>query len=170
MCLRSVEGVGDAAELGEGILDEDLLDDPPEGRTIGDVIIHASRHSRVQDGEPVARAREDKRARVTMVRKVARILAIVIDDHVSGLESKVGGGISLHAGIAAQCELSRAAVLGDDVKGVTVLVLRVGTVDETARQSASDGELEVGWDVPVIANGSDGPEEILEFTGAVLVS
>jgi hypothetical protein len=44
-CLRSVEGVGDAVELGVGILDEDLLDDPPEGRTVGDVIIHASRHS-----------------------------------------------------------------------------------------------------------------------------
>jgi hypothetical protein len=28
-----------------GILDEDLLDDPPEGRTIGNVVIHASRHS-----------------------------------------------------------------------------------------------------------------------------
>jgi hypothetical protein len=124
----------------------------------------------VHDGEPVARAREDKRPRVTMVRKVDRILAIVIDDHVPGLESKVGAGISLHAGIATQCELSRAAVLGDDVKGVTVLVLRVGTVDEAARQSASDGELEVGWDLPVLANGSDGPEEILEFTDAVLVS
>jgi hypothetical protein len=124
----------------------------------------------VQDGKPVARAREDESTRVTVVRKVARILAIVVDDHVPGLESKVGAGISLHAGIAAQCELSCAAVLGDDVKGVAVLVLRVGIVDEAARQSASDGELEVGWDVSVLANGSDGPEEILEFTGAVLVS
>jgi len=45
MCLRSVEGVGDAVELGGRILVEDLLDDPPEGRTVGDVIVHASRHS-----------------------------------------------------------------------------------------------------------------------------
>jgi len=45
MCLRSVGGVGDAVQLGGGILDEELLDDPPEGRTVGDVIIHASRHS-----------------------------------------------------------------------------------------------------------------------------
>ena len=45
MCMRSVEGVGDAVELGVGILDEDLLDDPPEGRTIGNVVMHASRHS-----------------------------------------------------------------------------------------------------------------------------
>jgi hypothetical protein len=45
MCLRSVEGVGDAVELGRGILVEDLLHDPPEGRTVGDVIIHTSRHS-----------------------------------------------------------------------------------------------------------------------------
>jgi len=34
----------------------------------------------------------------------------------------------------------------------------------------TDGELEVGWDRPALANGSDGPEEILELTGGVLVS
>jgi len=124
----------------------------------------------VQDGEPVARAREDERARIAVVRKVTRSLAIVIDDHVPGLESEVGAGIGLHAGIAAQCELSRAAVLGDDVKALAILVLRVGIVDEAARQSAMDGELEVGWDRPALANGSDGPEAILELTGAVLVS
>ena len=124
----------------------------------------------MQDGKPVARACEDKRTRVTVVRKVAMLLAIAIDDHVPGLESEVGAGISLHAGITAQCELSRAAVFGDDVKRLAILVLRVGTVDEAARQSASDGELEVGWDVPALTNGSDGPEEILEVTGAVLVS
>ena len=45
MCMRSVEGVGDAVKLGMGILDEDLLDDPPEGRTVGDVVMHSSRHS-----------------------------------------------------------------------------------------------------------------------------
>ena len=45
MCLRSVGVVADAVELGEGILDEDLLDNPPDGRTVGDVVVHASRHS-----------------------------------------------------------------------------------------------------------------------------
>lgn len=45
MCLRSVEVVGDAVELGEGILDEDLLDNPPDGCTVGDMVVHASRHS-----------------------------------------------------------------------------------------------------------------------------
>lgn len=45
MCLRSIEAVGDAVELGEGILDEDLLDDPPDGRTVGDVVMYTSRHS-----------------------------------------------------------------------------------------------------------------------------
>jgi hypothetical protein len=124
----------------------------------------------VQDGEPVARAREDERARIAVVRKVARILVIVIDDHVPGLESEVGAGIGLHAGITAQCELGLAAVLGDDVKGLAILVLRVGIIDEAARQRASDGELEGGWDRLALANGSNGPEAILEVTGAVLVS
>jgi hypothetical protein len=124
----------------------------------------------VQDGEPVARTREDERSRIAVVRKVARFLAMVIDDLFPGLESEVGTGIGLHGGIAAQCELSRVAVLGDDIKRLAILVLRVGIVDEATRQSAMDGELEVGWDRPALSNGSDGPEEILELTGAVLVS
>ena len=45
MCLHSVEAVGDAIELGKGILDEDLLDNPPDGCTVGDVVVHALRHS-----------------------------------------------------------------------------------------------------------------------------
>ena len=124
----------------------------------------------MQDGEPVAVAREYERARIAVVRKVARSLAIVIDDHFPGLESEVGAYIGLHAGIAAQCELSRVAVLGDDIEGFAILVLRVGIDDEAARQCATDGELEVGWDRPALANGSDGPEEILELPNAVLVS
>jgi hypothetical protein len=42
--------------------------------------------------------------------------------------------------------------------------------EEAARKSATDGELEVGWDRPAIAKGSDEPEEILKLTGGVLVS
>ena len=59
MCLRSVEGVGHAVEIGVGILDEDLLDNPPDGRTVGNMVVQASRHSRVQHGERVAVSRED---------------------------------------------------------------------------------------------------------------
>lgn len=170
MCLRSVEAVGDAVELGEGILDEDLLDDPPDGRAVGDVVVHASRHSRAQDGERVAVAREDEGARVAMLRKVARSLAIVVDDHFPGLESEVGADIGVHGRVAAQGKLGRVAVLADDVEGVAILVLRVGIDGEAASKSATDGELEVGWDRPALTNGSDGPEEILELTGGVLIS
>ena len=60
MCLRSVEGVGHAVEIGVGILDEDLLDNPPDGRTVGNMVVQASRHSRVQHGERVAVSREDQ--------------------------------------------------------------------------------------------------------------
>ena len=122
----------------------------------------------MQDGETVAVAREDEGARIAVARKVARSLAIVIDDHVPGLESEVGAGIGIHTRIAAQCELSRVAVLGDDIEGLAILVLRVRIIDEAARQTAMDGELEVGWDRPAIANGSDGPEEVLKLTGVVL--
>jgi hypothetical protein len=158
MCLRSLDGVVDAIELGEGILDEDLLDNPPDGRTVCDVVVHASRHSRVQDGERVAITRKDKRTRIAMIRKVPRSLAIVVDDDLPGLESEVGAGIGVHARVAAQGKLSRVAVLANDVEGLAILVLRIGVDDEAATKSGTDGELEVGWDLPGLANGSDGPE------------
>lgn len=87
----------------------------------------------MQDGEPVAVTREDEGARIAVVRKVARSLAIVIDDHVPGLESEVGASIGIHTRIAAQCELSRVAVLSDDIEGLAILVLRVRIDDESAR-------------------------------------
>ena len=124
----------------------------------------------MQDGEGVAITCKDKRTRIAMVRKVPRNLAIVVDDDLPGLESEVGADIGVHARVAAQCKLGRVAVLGDDIKGLAILVLCVGIEDEAASQSVTDGELEVGWDCPTLANGSDGPEEILELTGAVLVS
>jgi hypothetical protein len=105
-----------------------------------------------------------------MVRKVARSLAIVVDDHFPGPGSEVSAGIGVHARLAAQGKLGRVAVLADDVEGLAILVLRVGIDDEAARKSATDRGLEVGWDHPAIANSSDGPEEILELTGSVLVS
>jgi hypothetical protein len=45
VCLHSVKAVSDAVELGKGILDEDLLDNPPDGRGVGDMVVHALRHS-----------------------------------------------------------------------------------------------------------------------------
>ena len=44
MCLCSVEGLGDAVIVGRGILVADLLDDPPNGRTVGDMVIYALGH------------------------------------------------------------------------------------------------------------------------------
>ena len=79
--------------------------------------------------------------------------------------SEVGAGICVHAQVAVQGKLGRVAVLADDVKGVPIFVHCVGIDDEAASKSAMDGELEVSWDHPVLVNGSDGPEEILELTG-----
>ena len=158
MCLRSVEGVGHTVELGVGILDEDLLDNPPNGCTVSNMVVQASRHSRVQDGERVAITRKDKRTRIAMVRKVPRSLAIVVDDDLPGLESEVGAGIGVHARVAAQGKLGRVAVLANDVEGCAILVLRIGVDDEAARKSGTDGQLEVGWDLPGLAKGKGGPE------------
>ena len=102
--------------------------------------------------------------------EVAGSQAVVVDGHFPGLDSGVGADIGVHARVAAHCELGRVAVLADDEERVAILVLRVGIDGEAPRKSATDGELEVGWDRPAIANGSDGPEEILELTGSVSVS
>ena len=45
-CAPSVEG--HAIDIGGGILAEDLLDDPPDGGSEGDVVMGATDHSRVQ--------------------------------------------------------------------------------------------------------------------------
>lgn len=105
-----------------------------------------------------------------MVRKLARSLAIVVDDHLPGLKSEVGAGIGIHARVAAQGKLGRVAILADNVEGIAILVLRVGIDDKAASKSVMDGELEVGWDHPALVNSSDRPEEILELTSGVLVS
>ena len=123
MCWSSVpESVSDAVELGGGVR---LFDDPPHGRTVRHVVVHASRHSRVQYGEHVAVAREDKGSRITVVGKIARGLAVVMYDDLPGLESELGAGIALHARIAAQGRLGRVAVLAGDVEEIAVLVHRV---------------------------------------------
>ena len=124
----------------------------------------------MQDGERVTVAREDEGARVAVVRKVARSFTIVVDGHFPRLESEVGAGISVHARVAAQGKLGRIPVLAHDVKRVAIFVFRVEIDEEAASKSVTDGELEVGWDPPALANGSDGPEEILELIGGVLVS
>lgn len=56
------------------------------------------------------------------------------------------------------------------MEGLSILALCVGVSDKAVRRSTTDGELEVGWDLPALANGIDGPEEILELSGAVLIS
>lgn len=65
-CSRSLEGVLHAVELGRGISLEELLENPPKGRSVRDVVVHSSRHSRVQDGEPVAVAGEDERSGIAL--------------------------------------------------------------------------------------------------------
>ena len=124
----------------------------------------------MQDGKRVAVAGEDEGARVAVVRKGARSPAIVVEDHIPGLESEVGAGIGIHAGVAAQGKIGCVAVLADDVEWFAILVLRVRIDDEAASKSATDRELEVGWDLPALATGSCGPEEVLELINGVLVS
>lgn len=171
MCLSSVlEGVSDAVELGGGVLEADLFDNPPHGRTVRHMVMHASRHSRVQYGERVAVAREDKGSRITVVGKIARALAVVVYDDPPGLESEFGAGIALHARIATQGILGGVAVLADDVEGIAVLVHRVGIEDAEARKNGTDGELETGWDLSAIGNGIEGPEVVFELTGRVFVT
>ena len=131
-CLGSVEGVLHAVELGRGIPLEEQLDNPPEGRSVSDVVVHSSRHARVQDGEAGTVAGEGERFGIALGRKVSSALAI-IDNDLAGLESELGTSIGVHAGIVAQRKLGGVAILGDDIEGLSVLVCRIGIDDEAAR-------------------------------------
>lgn len=122
----------------------------------------------MQDSERLAVAREDERAGIAAFRKVARRLAVVVDDRLPRLESELGAGIGLHARVAAKRKISRVAVLADDIERLAVLVLSIRSDDELARDDGMDGELEVGRDILALANGSNRPEAILKLAGGVL--
>lgn len=104
----------------------------------------------MQQGKRIAVARKNKRSRVPIIRKVAKSLVIVIDDHLPRLESEVGADIGVHARVAAQGKLGRVAVLAHDVQGIAILVLCVGIAEAATSKSATDGKLPVGWDRPTL--------------------
>ena len=76
-----------------------------------------------------------------MVRKVSQGLAVVIHNDLPGLFSEVGAGIGFQARITIQSELGRVAEFTDNIKWITVPILRIGVEDATASESSTDGEL-----------------------------
>lgn len=174
-CARSVEGAGDAIELGGGILDEDLLDDPPHGSPVSNVVVEATGHARMEHGEPVAVASEDKGARIAMVGEIARgltslSLGIIVHHDLPGLDPELVAGVPVHTRVASQGKIGGIAVFSNDIERLTVLILGVWIEDEATRESTRDGELEVGRDGLALASGVDRPEEIFEFAGGELVT
>lgn len=170
--MRSVEGVCHAVEVGVGILDADLLDNPPDGHTVGDMTVYNVfvTHARVQDSERISLAREDKRTRVSWARKVTEISPVVIYGDLPGLFSEIVAGIGFHSRVPTQRKLGRAAVLGNDIERITVLVLRIGIDDAEIRKSMTDGEPEIGWNPSATTSGSERPEEILELPSGILMA
>jgi len=71
----------------------------------------------MKDSEPVAVASKDKGERVTVVRKVCRLPAVVANDH--SLDSRPRSvhrtGIDIHTRVPAQGRLGRVAVLADNI-------------------------------------------------------
>lgn len=170
--MRSVEGVGHAVEVGVGILDADLLDNPPDGHTVGDMTVYNVfvTHARVQDSERISLAREDKRTRVSWARKVTEISPVVIHGDIPRLFSELGAGIGFHSRVPTKRKPGHAAVLGNNIERITVLVLRIGIDDETTRKSTTDGELGLGWEPLVLTSSRKWPEAIREISRGILMA
>lgn len=170
-CLSSVlDGVDDVVKFGEGVLHADLLHHPPHRRAVGHVVVQASRHAGMKHREPAAVAGEDEGSGVSVVGEIAGCLAVVVNDDLPRLHPELGAGVALHAGVAAQGEFCRVSVLAHHILRVAILVERVGVEDAAARKDGLDGELETGWDPPILTNALEGPEPVLELAGRVLIT
>ena len=127
LCSRLVGEEGRAVEVGVRIVDFELLDGPPRRSAVGDVAAETFRHARVEDSEHKTTTSEDERARVALCGEVAGRLTVVVNGHFDGLSAKRIAEISLQSGIASRRKVGGVAVLPDDVNGISILVVTVGS-------------------------------------------
>ena len=60
---------GRAVEDDIGVVKQDLLDDPPQGRSKGNMAMHSSGHTRMKEGKPTTFAIKHQRTRVSVPEK-----------------------------------------------------------------------------------------------------
>ena len=174
-CLGSIDGVGHAIEIGEGVLLEDLLDDPPNRGSIRHMVMETTRHARVKHGKRFAVAGEDKRARVAMVREISRSLEtmslrVVVNDNFTRLNPKLVAGVRVHAATTSQGEIGGTAVLGEDDNWFSGFVFCLRVDDGATWGDTGDRKLQVSRDGTALALDVDRPKQVLEFRRLELIA
>ena len=109
------------------IVDFELFYGPPRRSAVGDVAAEFFRHARVEDSDHTTIASEDERTRVTLCGEVAGRLTLVVNGHFDRLSTKPIANISLQPGLASHRKVGGVAVFPDDVNGIPLLVVTVGS-------------------------------------------
>ena len=148
----SVVGVLHAGEISVGVVRLDEVNDVVSRSAEGNVVGHATRHARVQDGDELALGVENSRARVTFILKVAVLPAAIVEDgDLPGLAHKIATSVSLQLGLATKGKIGLLAILRNGEAGFVILVEEVGAreacgVDATQKPELMIlGVLEDGW-------------------------
>lgn len=160
---------GRAVEDGIGVTKQELLDDPPQGRSKGNVAMHSSGHAGVKEGKPTTLAVKDQRARVSVVGEIARGEVKVVNDDFLGLQTDVSADVALQTRIASKRETGLATILANHVQGVPVLVDTVGINEKLARESLADLQQAIGGELEAFAVGNVRPELPLEFLRIIFI-
>ena len=127
LCSRLAGEEGRAVEVGVRIVNFELLDGPPRRSAIGDVAAETFQHARVEDIEHMTITSEDERARVALCGEVAGRLTVVVNGHFDRLSTKLIAKISFQSGIASRRKVGGVAILPNDVNGIPILVVTVGS-------------------------------------------
>ena len=103
----------------------------------GNMVRHATGHSRVQDGDQLALRVEDSCARVTLSREITVLPAPPVEDRdLPGIVSEIAAGVRLELRLATKGKIGRLPILGNGEARVVILVKEVRVregcgVDET---------------------------------------
>jgi hypothetical protein len=154
---------GCAVEDGIGVMKQDLLNDPPQGRSKGNMVIHSSGHTGVKEGKPTTIAVKDQRARVSVVGEISRGQVEVVNDDFLGLQTDVSADIALQTRVVSKRQTGLATILANHVQGVPELVDTVRISEKLARESLADLQQAIGGEPEAVAVGNVRPKLPLEF-------
>ena len=134
-------------EVGVRILKLELLDSPPGGGCVGDVVASAVRQGRVEDANHPALAVEDEGAGVALGREGPGLLVVIVDGELDGLDTEIIANVGFEAGATSNREVAGGAVFHDDDAGLTVAVVSVGTGQVLAPNAAINPKLAIGGEL-----------------------
>ena len=137
-----VVGVLHAGEISVGVVRLDEVDDVVSRSAEGNVVGHATRHARMQDGDELALSIENSRARVTFIREVPVLPATIVEDgNLPGLAREIATGVGLQLRLATKGKIGLLAILRNDEAGFVILVEEVGAREACGVDATQKPEL-----------------------------